>query len=46
MVKNVAITLELEFYFKLFKQHTEEYFVLINEKNVWNFIYIFKATYV
>ena len=31
MGKNVA-TLELEFYFKLFKRHTEELFLLINEK--------------
>ena len=47
MGKNVA-TLELEFYFKLFnfKRHTEELFLLINEKNVLIFMYIFKATYV
>ena len=45
MGKNVA-TLELEFYFKLFKRHTEELFLLINEKNVLSFKYIFKVTYV
>ena len=31
MGENVA-TLELEFYLKLFKRHTEELFLLINEK--------------
>ena len=31
MGKNVA-SLELEFYFELLKRHTEELFLLINEK--------------
>ena len=44
MGKNVA-TLELGLYIKLFKRHTEELFLLINEKNVLIFMYIFKATY-
>ena len=43
--KNVA-TLELEFYIKLFKRHTEELFLLINDKNVLIFMHIYKATYV
>ena len=33
MGKNVA-TLELEFYMKLFKRHTEELFLFINEKSL------------
>ena len=45
MGKNVA-SLELEFYFKLFKRHTEELFLLKNEKNVLIFMFIFKAKYV
>ena len=40
---NVA-TLELEFYFKLFKRPTEELFLLINEKIVLIFMEIFKAS--
>ena len=44
MGKNVA-TLEFEFYIKLLKRHTKELFLLINEKNVLIFMYIFKSTY-
>ena len=43
MGKNFA-TLELEFYFKLFKRPIEELFLLINEKIVLIFMYIFKVT--
>ena len=42
MGKNVA-TLELEFYFQLFKRHTEELTFLMY---VLIFMYFFKATYV
>ena len=35
--------LELEFYFKLFKRHTEELFLLINERNVLLFMFILKS---
>ena len=38
--------LKLEFYFKLFKRHAEELFLLTNLKNVLIFMYCFKATYV
>ena len=43
MGKYVA-SLELEFYFKLFKQRTKDLFLLVNEKNVLIFMYIIKAT--
>ena len=45
MGKNVA-NLELESYFKLFKRHKEELFLLIYGKKVTIFMNIFKATYV
>ena len=45
MGKNVS-TLDLEFYFKLFKRHSEKLFLMINEKNVLISMYIFQATYV
>ena len=38
MGKNVA-TLELQFYIKLFKRHTEELFLLINEKCLDFYVY-------
>ena len=45
MGKNVA-TLELEFYFMLFNRPTKKLFLLIKEKIVLIFKYIFKAPYV
>ena len=39
MGKNVD-TLELEFYIKLFKRHSEEFILLINDKNVLIYMYV------